>query len=334
MDDFDLLTALRPHVDEPGAQSVLRARRRLLRHAVAPRVTALRRHRATRRRLAVLTATAAAATAAVTVAGTIGLFGRPPAASARAAALFHRAAAAAATEPSVHVRPGQFIYVRMQATWASSGAGYTYLQPQLYEAWLRPDSVDAVRIQKTYQTPVFLHPGDRKRLAEQGITVPAAGSVETMSAAGDHAAPGLSNPSYDYLQRLPSDPGSLYAMVSRYAENRGVTHAQEMLDTVTSLLEWSIAPPKLRSALFEVATRIPGVDVFGAVDAAGRHGTAVGLTADGVRYETVFDPDTGELLGQRQVLTRPADGAPAGTVIAFDSETITVVNHVSARAGA
>ena len=104
-----------------------------------------------------------------------------------------------------------------------------------------------------------------------------------------------------------------------------------MLDTVGSLLSWSVAPPALRAGLYEVATRIPGIRALGpAADASGRSGVALGVTADGIRYELIFDPDTAELLGQRQVLTTAPNsyGWPAGTTIDDRAITVTVVDHI------
>lgn len=62
----------------------------------------------------------------------------------------------------------------------------------------------------------------------------------------------------------------------------------------------------------------PGIELVGEVeDRAGRTGTAVAFTEAGVR-ELIFDPETAELLAERQVLVDPATAeidAPAGTVI-------------------
>jgi hypothetical protein len=64
---------------------------------------------------------------------------------------------------------------------------------------------------------------------------------------------------------------------------------------------------------------VPGIELVGAVtDRAGRTGTAVARTEMGVRTELIFDPDSAELLAEREVLVDPAaaeiDAAP-GTVI-------------------
>ncbi len=53
------------------------------------------------------------------------------------------------------------------------------------------------------------------------------------------------------------------------------------------------------------------------VDAAGRHGIAVGRTYNGQRQELIFDRQTFAYLGTRELTTEPIYGLPAGTVIGF-----------------
>lgn len=55
-----------------------------------------------------------------------------------------------------------------------------------------------------------------------------------------------------------------------------------MLVTVADMLRYSVAPLKLRAALFEVASHIPGVTLIpGTVVLDGRSGIAVALDHDG-----------------------------------------------------
>jgi hypothetical protein len=87
------------------------------------------------------------------------------------------------------------------------------------------------------------------------------------------------------------------------------------------MLRYLTATPAQRAALYEVAARIPGVELVGRVtDPVGRNGMAVAMTsgADGLRHMLVLDPDTGELLSEEQrVLDENEFGYPAGTRIGY-----------------
>lgn len=84
-----------------------------------------------------------------------------------------------------------------------------------------------------------------------------------------------------------------------------------MLVIVGDLPRETAAPPELRSAPYRVAARIPGIEFIGDVrDPAGRRGTAVSLRSEHNylhRMELVFDPETSELLAEREVLLERVD---------------------------
>lgn len=334
MDDMEKLTAFRADVPDPPSDVVLRARRSLLRHAVGSRVAARRR----RMRRVVATGIAAAViTGGAVVADTADWGGGSPVAPARAVELLHAAARTAGAEPSPRVADRQYIYIHRVGTWAVTTDNVTYLQPQLYEAWLPPDGSRAGRIRVTYRAPVYLSDGDAQRLQADGVTVPDAGTQQVRTIpASQTPSYSLADPSYAFLRTLPTDPDQLYSLISRYAQSRGVTPAQQMLDTVGSLLSWSIAPPPLRSALYEVAARIPGIEFVGQViTAAGQRGTALAVTAAGIRYELIFDLADAQLLGTRNVVVDdPAHRLRPGAVVADDAITISVVDALGVASAA
>src|SRR5262249_30693388 len=73
--------------------------------------------------------------------------------------------------------------------------------------------------------------------------------------------------------------------------------------------------PRSRAALFRALAWIPGTSVERNVtDAAGRHGVAVRLTADGERSQLIFDGRTYAFLGEWSVQLKRLDDAPAGQV--------------------
>jgi hypothetical protein len=88
--------------------------------------------------------------------------------------------------------------------------------------------------------------------------------------------------------------------------------------TVENMAEGTLIPPAALSALFSAAAEIPGVTVDqNMVDAAGRHGIAVGRTYQGFRQELIFDRQTFNYLGTREVTAQAIYGVAAGTVTGF-----------------
>lgn len=128
------------------------------------------------------------------------------------------------------------------------------------------------------------------------------------------------------FSKYSTDPDELYEQIRKKAEGYGPSIDAEVLVLVGDLLRETLAPPDLRAALFRVAARIPGVELIGEVtDPAGRKGTAVARTSDDVgfleRIELIFDPDTSELLAEREVLLERVHWADAepDTVIGYGS---------------
>ena len=104
---------------------------------------------------------------------------------------------------------------------------------------------------------------------------------------------GAGGVSWDGLWDLPTDPEELDKLLRSGINGAGPDDDSEMFVIVGDLLRESPAPPALRKALWEVAARIPGIELVGDVtDHAGRAGVAV--ERHGTRY--VLDPSDGRLL--------------------------------------
>ena len=117
---------------------------------------------------------------------------------------------------------------------------------------------------------------------------------------------------------LPTDPTVLYARLAKDAKGHGDGLYTEMFTLVGDNLRENFTTPAQRAALYEVAARLPGVELIGdVIDAAGRAGIAVAVVdEDGIREELVFDRTSYELLGEEQIVTSGNPfGYPAGTVI-------------------
>ena len=93
-----------------------------------------------------------------------------------------------------------------------------------------------------------------------------------------------------------------------------------MFTLVGDALRETDEPPAVRAALYEVAGRIPGVQLLGPVtDRSGRTGLAVAYDSSaGIRSELIFDRSTSALLEERDVaLEGNHFGYAPGTVTGF-----------------
>ena len=93
-------------------------------------------------------------------------------------------------------------------------------------------------------------------------------------------------------------------------------------------------PADLRAALFGALALIPGVrQVDDSVNLEGRHGVAVTMSGRGdSRAELIFDPDSGDVIGEREVVLRDGvlPGARAGMVLEYTAVTRAVVDAMGA----
>jgi hypothetical protein len=127
------------------------------------------------------------------------------------------------------------------------------------------------------------------------------------------------------LFMLPVEPTRLY---QRLFQGKP---AEVALGTVETLDQYPISP-KLRAALYRALALVPGIRLYGhASSLAHRSGEAIGTTFPGgqFRYELIIDPDTGELLGHKNIIVKARRSAdlPAGSVF---SQTALISRGISA----
>jgi hypothetical protein len=112
---------------------------------------------------------------------------------------------------------------------------------------------------------------------------------------------------YRQLLALPTNPNALWRLLERHAgKGSHASRDAEMFTEVGDLLRDQPIPPRVRSGLYLLATRIPGIELAGRThDGIGRPAVAVGFTHAGIRQELLFDPHTYALLGERSVVIKP-----------------------------
>lgn len=255
-----------------------------------------------------------------------GAFTSPPA---NAADVFHRAAAVARQAPPP--RAGQFFYIEERALSASIEPDWTgsYVQPELTQTWFPVSSRDTGLERVTWGRPRVII--GRKLSPDAAQHRP--GSVDLHPVSGCTKGPwSLWAPTYSQLSTLPTDPAKLYAKILRAAGAPGGFSGASLYDQAWSLLrsilEGPPGPPRVQAALFEAATRFPGVTMVGDVaDAVGRQGIAVARASSdspASRIELIFDRSTYRFRGDREVITSTSGGFRSGTIL-----DETAVLHVS-----
>jgi len=116
------------------------------------------------------------------------------------------------------------------------------------------------------------------------------------------------------VEELPTNPAVLATQLRDEARGaRGESVPAAMLQTIAEDLRNPAASPELRSALYEAALHVPGIEYLGAKsDPEGRAGVAVGVTSDdrgGAAVNTlIFDPRTSRVLATETA--SPGRGGP------------------------
>jgi hypothetical protein len=271
-----------------------------------------------RRRVWFFSASGAVATLAVAVAVFFALGTGGGQSDASAANLLHKAAKAALAQPGFDaLGPGQYIYTKsvdayLDTSVFENNPAYSVLVPHTREVWLNADGTGWLH--ETSGKATFLSDRDRQLWIEAGRPDLETGGMDTVLRNEDGPTPPMESLS------LPSDPDTLYAQLEKQARGFGRRMYAEMFVEVGDNLRESYTTPAQRSALFEVAARIPGVELVGDVtDAVGRIGTGVAMDdeVNHIRETLIFDPSNYGLMGEEEstLSGNEPGGYPAGTII-------------------
>ena len=248
---------------------------------------------ATRRRkpAIVLVAAGAAALAAALVLTL--LPGNTQGSSPAAARLLAKIATAATGQPAPQVRNSQFWYIK-------SWVAYQGCKQVLGNNGVLGKPYDCV-MEKPHERQIWQSVSNlcvTGLLREHGQNIPLAdaGNRQHCPDRG-----GVNDPTYRFLQSLPTDPHALLSLIERRMSGQQPP-PEEAFITIGDLLREAIAPPRVSAALYRAAALIPGVTVVeDATDAIGRHGVAVAMTIEGARNEWIFSKQTLRYLGEHDI---------------------------------
>jgi hypothetical protein len=254
--------------------------------------------------------------------------------TAAAGVLLQAARTAAGRPATAPPGPNQFIYTRIKAVWAGITPGLYKIhrkgskrpvfvgpshlvaiqfRPVTREDWLRPDG--SGHYHEVGGHLQFPRKSDRDYASKNYSRKYIDGYTEN----GKHGPQPLN---YNELSKLPTDPAKLKPLIENRTVVSGPPGNFETFQIIGDLLRDTGAPPDLRSALYTIASELPGVRLIGAThDQLGRPGTGVALDAFGQRNELIFDPQTSGLLAeQTSVVRRSRDYPfPPGTLISWTS---------------
>ncbi len=160
-------------------------------------------------------------------------------------------------------------------------------------------------------------------------------TVETIGIAPNVVPGSWQTPNPAWLAALPRDEHALRERMYADAAGHGPSPDGEVVVLAADVLRSGLVPADLRRVLFRVLRTVPGVGVTSeAVTLDGRHGVGIGRTepVNGLRQELVFDPATGQLIGERDVVAsnEAGIGIPVGTMLSATAVTRTVVDAIPA----
>ena len=295
MAELDLLRSLPTGVTEPTEEARARARSRLLRHIGDSR-------RVHRWRILV------PALALVALGGLAVLFGigRHGENIASAAPFLQTVANTARKQPpTATLSKGEFQYTKSVVAYLSGGKGWVALSPGVREVWIGPTGG---HMHETWDRPIFLTKADRRAWIHWGRP--------QVSPPSDSEDLPPSKP-----LDLPTNPDELYQALYDKAGGNSNGAESEMVTEIGDALRETDASPALRAALYDVAARIPGIELIGPVkDRIGRRGIAVAYSShpNDEQHVLIFDPKTSALLGEEyRELAGNDYGLPPGTVTGY-----------------
>lgn len=266
----------------------------------------------------------------------IGLAGWRGAASAQASEVLNHAAELVITTADPVVGPGQYLKVESTNLWLFS---YDVQgTPTEFVQWMDTEKmslyVPADRDQewvwdRSGRIPTTFFGEKSKEVALQYAKENGDTSEHLRAKNGEfYGSPG-SYPTGKELTAYPRDPRMLLNSIYLKTMGAGQSVDGEALVYIADLLRTGLVPADLRAALYKAAAMIPGVVVTDSqATLDGQVGISIGRveTESKMRQDIIIDPETGQLIGERQVTVEPMGTIPAGTPTTWTTIRTTVVD--------
>ncbi|WP_427017064.1 CU044_5270 family protein [Pseudarthrobacter sp. P1] len=340
MDDLQLLRTTRNDVGAASEEILAPGRQKLMAHIGAETTAGPTPSKAGRRTMLrrglLVSAAAAVLVGAIVVADVVAVDGKQPVATASAAEVLDNAAAATIRTSDPVVGPGQYLKIATTAQYRTTmvdaaGKEATWLDVMTDEKYIPANRSDEWVWNRSARVPTtfFDEASKEKALADyeemtrngptgellRGVDGKFYGTPEE-----DVAATAAS---------LPRDPRALLDAFYQQARGKGPSPEGEALVLMADLLRTGRVPADLRAALYKAAALIPGITIVDEqATLNGRTGIAIGRVEPkrNTRQDIIIDPDTGMLIGERQVLTAAQGPVPAGTAVGWTAIQTSVVD--------
>lgn len=274
------------------------------------------------RRTRILVSVAAAAVLAGLIGGdVVGLAGWRGSATAQAAEVLNTAAETAITSTDPVVNPGQYLRIKSTNVWGTEsleedGSRYQWLDTEKMDMYIPADRTAEWVWQRSGRVPTtFFDAKARNYVLGQNIQA----HPELLRAPRGEFYGQQGGLLATDMATFPRDPYRLLNNIYKRTMGAGQSVDGEALVFIADLLRTGIVPADLRAALYKAAALIPGVTIMeGQANLEGRTGVAIGRTEGTIsRQEIIIDPASGQLIGEREVLTKDYGVMPAGTPIAW-----------------
>nr|BFF01557.1 hypothetical protein GCM10020241_32320 [Streptoalloteichus tenebrarius] len=145
---------------------------------------------------------------------------------------------------------------------------------------------------------------------------------------------GWADPTPEFFAKLPRDPQQLLDKIYQDSQGKGPGPDEEAFVYVRDVLRTGRVPADLRAALFRAAAKIPGMRIVDdAANLEGRKGIAVSRGDGATRNDLIFDPETGDVIGERGVATKAEGNVPVGAVTSWTAIVSSVVNTMGEKTG-
>ncbi|PQZ93668.1 hypothetical protein CQ018_08385 [Arthrobacter sp. MYb227] len=341
MDELKLLRELR--IEHPTVkESVINdGRAQLLQHIVSPGIKKNKRRSKTALRVSLMAAATFGLVTVLVGTNVVGLAGWRGAASAQAAEVLNNAAALTIKTVDPRVGPGQYLKVEstnlslstygVQDTsgivgsndhveWTDTEKRSLYVPANRDQEWVW---------ERSGRVPTTFFGDKSKEVAYQQAKEQGESAQYLSAVNGAFYDSPSTFPSTKELAAYPRDPRMLLNKI--YLENIGSGQSidGQALVFIADLLRTGLVPADLRSALYKAAAMIPGVVVTeNQATLDDQQGISIGRveTVSNFRQDIIIDPETGQLIGERQVTLEPLGSVPAGSTIGWTTIRTTVVD--------
>lgn len=316
MDELTLLRELRSDQDGPTLEALTAGRAAMFERIGREVDPAAAPPRARRRRAwavrGVWALAAGGLVAGLVFTDVVGLAGWRGGADAAAATILENAAVAAITFDDLEVGPGEYLFVDSEAVHVGSmqeedGLLVSFRFRELSQLYVPADRADEwVWIRPNSEFVEVLTPGGDQIVDDYyaSIRQERGDESERLRASGGEFYGTASDSQWGDYDSMPRDPYRLLNHIYRVTLGAGPSPDGEALVFIADTLRQGTAPADLRAALLRAAAMIPGVtitDEQATLD--GQTGVSIGRleTENGLRQEIIIDPDSGRLIGEREI---------------------------------